>query len=79
MTETVKQRPEILVIDDDKQVRNLLRETLIGENEWVVASSAESKIRADSGLGNAARPCLRLGRVRGRTPFRGRARRPSSL
>jgi CheY-like chemotaxis protein len=48
MTETVKQRPAILVIDDDKQVRNLLRETLIGENEWVVASSAESKIRADS-------------------------------
>jgi DNA-binding NtrC family response regulator len=43
-TEDSKKRPAILIIDDDEQVRNLLREILSDAHDCVVAGSAEDAL-----------------------------------
>src|SRR5258707_1639374 len=44
MTEDAKQRPAILIIDDDEQVRNLLKEILSDGNDCASAGSAEDAL-----------------------------------
>src|SRR5258707_3292633 len=44
MIEDAKQRPAILIIDDDEQVRNLLREILSDGNDCASAGSAEDAL-----------------------------------
>src|SRR5260370_8267485 len=42
--ETSKRRPAILIIDDDEQVRNLLKEILSEGNDCALAGSAEDAL-----------------------------------
>ncbi len=42
--EESKKRPAILIIDDDEQVRNLLKEILTGANDCTLAGSAEDAL-----------------------------------
>ena len=44
MLSQVQQRPKILIVDDDEQIRNLLRELLCGAHECVVAGSIDEAL-----------------------------------
>ena len=44
MAEPSKQKPTILIIDDDDQIRKLLKKLLCAENECTVVASAEEAL-----------------------------------
>ena len=43
-------KPNILIIDDDEQIRNLLKDLLSPKNECVTVASAEDALKVLSGI-----------------------------